>query len=312
MELRGYLYKKLKPKHQKNIDDFLRNLRLLEVQENNKIAMKVHKSRPKKTQHRKIRSAQKLSKERMQKKEHTPQEIEEMKRLKEQQDLENFEIQLIGKKRVSPFHIKDLYFDCFAKKYGLGDEDELNKFRNIIGKRKIDSENFESEINEHYEKEQKRKGLEKFTDSGGNEKWGTKIQIRNWKEIELGLGDNFQSTNSQDFEELMGKLLGKMGFREVEVTRATKDYGIDIIAKRGNQKIAFQCKKWQGGVVSNKDVRDAMAGALSYNATKLIFITTSRFTKEAENQVDMTMERMKIELWGKDKLKSLVREYLIE
>src|SRR3989338_3053038 len=168
------------------------------------------------------------------------------------------------------------------------------------------------DVESHFEKMQVGKGLEKFTDEEGNVKWGTPEQVKKWKEIELGLEDNFQSIHWSDFEKMMGTLLEKMGYRNVSVTRRTGDYGIDIVAKKRNSLVAVQCKKWKGGVVGNKDIRDAVAGAFSYNAKKLIFITSAKFTKEAIEQTRMANSSLSIELWDKDKLKELIREYFIE
>lgn len=48
-----------------------------------------------------------------------------------------------------------------------------------------------------------------------------------------------------DYEHLVGEYFRRLGYR-VTVTPASNDYGIDIIATRGNEKIAIQAKMYGG------------------------------------------------------------------
>lgn len=256
----------------------------------------------------------KQSEELKRKREEKQRKLEERRRerelRKQKMELEQFEKNLIGKKKVSPFNIKDFYLDSYVKKYG-DKREYLENLRKVLEEKGIKLDKpLEHVIYEHFEKEQKRKGLEKFVDSEGNEKWGTKEQIKKWKEIDLGLADNFSSISPKDFEEMMAKLLEKMGYRDVKVTKSTGDYGVDIIAKKRNRTIAVQCKKWRGGVVGNKDIQSAVGAASYYHAKKLIFITTARFTKEAIEQAEDSS--LEVELWDKDELGQMIREYLIK
>ena len=47
-------------------------------------------------------------------------------------------------------------------------------------------------------------------------------------------------------------------------------------------KVAFQCKRWNAGVVARKEI-DAFRGAIQGEYEQGIFFTTSSFTKEAMN-----------------------------
>ena len=44
------------------------------------------------------------------------------------------------------------------------------------------------------------------------------------------------------FEKHTGLLLQKNGFNNVEITKASGDYGCDVIASKDYVKYAFQCK----------------------------------------------------------------------
>lgn len=101
----------------------------------------------------------------------------------------------------------------------------------------------------------------------------------------------------RDFEKLIGFLLEKEGWI-VEVTRGTKDGGIDIISKKidsiiGEVKTIWQAKKYRpGNHVTLKDVRELSAVRESVHATKGIIVTTTRLTKDAIEWVKEDIYRL--------------------
>lgn len=90
-------------------------------------------------------------------------------------------------------------------------------------------------------------------------------------------------SNGLDFERQVHALLKKMGF-EAEVTRASGDGGIDIIAHSREHitggKYIVQCKDWSSPV-GEPPVRDLYGVVTAENANKGILITTSTFTAPA-------------------------------
>lgn len=58
----------------------------------------------------------------------------------------------------------------------------------------------------------------------------------------LDLLDNMEG---HEFEYAVADLLRHNGFREVQVTQASNDYGIDILAKRKNTSYAMQKIFWK-------------------------------------------------------------------
>lgn len=88
------------------------------------------------------------------------------------------------------------------------------------------------------------------------------------------------------FEHFCMELLTQLGFRNVAVTRRSGDGGIDGYGdfRQGavSIKSAFQAKRWADNPVRRPDI-DRLRGAIQGDYDHGVFITTSRFTKEAEN-----------------------------
>ena len=96
--------------------------------------------------------------------------------------------------------------------------------------------------------------------------------------------------SSYAFEHLVVKLLIKMGYGSMEensnaVTPRSGDEGIDGIVsadKFGFDSIYIQAKQWKhDNVVGRPEINKFMGALAGQGATKGIFITTSRFSKEA-------------------------------
>lgn len=89
--------------------------------------------------------------------------------------------------------------------------------------------------------------------------------------------------NGLDFERQVHALLKKMGL-EAEITRASADGGIDIIAHSREHitggKYVIQCKDWSKPV-GEPPVRDLYGVVTAENANKGILMTTSTFTAPA-------------------------------
>ena len=126
----------------------------------------------------------------------------------------------------------------------------------------------------------------------GLRKWmgeGLAYQIeRQNREIERKLLSHVQKLTAEEFEELIGRLLGEMGFEEVEVTSHIGDRGIDIrgtlvVGDVIRTKMAVQAKKWKGNVGS-PTVRE-VRGSLGAHEQGMI-ITTSDFSKGAEKEAE--------------------------
>lgn len=93
-----------------------------------------------------------------------------------------------------------------------------------------------------------------------------------------------KSLNPYEFEKFCRNLLEVYGFLDLSVTQKSRDGGIDGYGKLkiglAYMKVAFQCKRWNTGSVSRKEI-DAFRGAIQGEYEQGIFFTTSTFTKEA-------------------------------
>ena len=93
----------------------------------------------------------------------------------------------------------------------------------------------------------------------------------------------------------------KNGFEKVEVTKASGDFGADIIAFKEEIKYAIQCKKYSNPV-GVKAIQETMGSKAIYNCHIGVVLTNSTFTKQATK---LTKEN-NIVLWDSTKLKELI------
>lgn len=106
-----------------------------------------------------------------------------------------------------------------------------------------------------------------------------------------------------EFEYYCADLLRRAGFLEVEVTRGSGDYGVDILAERDGVTYAVQCKRYDGPV-GVKAVQEAYAGRDYYDRMVGAVMTNQYFTRPA---VDVA-RKLKILLWDRGYLESMLEE----
>jgi restriction system protein len=94
------------------------------------------------------------------------------------------------------------------------------------------------------------------------------------------------------FEKVVGKLLSNMGYGDCTITPGSGDKGVDGIVsqdKLGLERIFFQAKRYgEGNYVTAHDVRDFVGTLDLHGVNKGIFITTSRFPKDTEANLQKT------------------------
>lgn len=102
--------------------------------------------------------------------------------------------------------------------------------------------------------------------------------------------------NSRKFEILLADILEVFGF-EIELTKHTRDGGIDLIAIKHNdilgvQKYLLEAKRWRNKV-GVQPVRSLVFLHGYHKASKSILVTTSEFTKgawELQNEFKYTLD----------------------
>lgn len=109
--------------------------------------------------------------------------------------------------------------------------------------------------------------------------------------------------DGHDFEYFCAELLEKHGFIDVEVTRGSGDYGVDILAEKDGVTYAIQCKRYTAPV-GVEAVQQVYAGREYYDRMVGAVMTNQYFTAPA---VDAA-KKLKILLWDRGYMDSMMEE----
>ena len=107
------------------------------------------------------------------------------------------------------------------------------------------------------------------------------------------LKEDIEKIEPISFEYFIGDLFTKLGYK-TRVTEKSKDFGGDIIAKKGKEITVIQVKHrdsndWN---VSNDAVQQAVAAMPVYKGTKSMVVTNGIFTEHAYKQASYTNTAM--------------------
>lgn len=128
-----------------------------------------------------------------------------------------------------------------------------------------------------------------------------KLLIRGYKKgRRAGAIDEMEG---HDFEYFCAELLEKRGFIDVEVTRGSGDYGVDILAEKEGVTYAIQCKRY-AAPVGVEAVQQVYAGRDYYDRMVGAVMTNQYFTASAVEAA----KRLKILLWDRGYLDSMLEE----
>lgn len=116
-------------------------------------------------------------------------------------------------------------------------------------------------------------------------------------------GRQLDEMEGYDFEYFCADLLQQHGFIEVEVTKTSGDYGIDILAEKEGVTYAIQCKRYHDPV-GVKAIQEAYAGRDFYDCMVGAVMTNQYFTQPA---VDAA-RKLKILLWDREYIESMMEE----
>lgn len=83
----------------------------------------------------------------------------------------------------------------------------------------------------------------------------------------------------EDFENYVAAKLRAAGYR-VATTRTTGDFGVDLIARKGRQRMAVQCKR-HGRRVGTAAVQQVVAGARLHGCSSTMVVSNQEFTPAA-------------------------------
>lgn len=105
----------------------------------------------------------------------------------------------------------------------------------------------------------------------------------------------------REFEEYVAALFCKLGY-QAYVTHQSRDFGVDVVAKRGGERIAIQVKRY-AKPVSLGGVQQAVTGMHKFNCNKAMVVTNNYFTPGAKELANHSS----CELVDRDGLAGLIR-----
>lgn len=114
---------------------------------------------------------------------------------------------------------------------------------------------------------------------------------------------NIEEMSGIEFEIFCQELLKNNSFHHVELTKASNDYGVDILAMKNCQLYAIQCKKYKSKV-GIEAVRQVATGCTYYDQDIAVVLTNSTFSSQAINLAKI----LDVELWDQQKLQLLMKK----
>lgn len=91
-----------------------------------------------------------------------------------------------------------------------------------------------------------------------------------------------KAMDGYEYERYVADLLRRQGFRNIQLTAKTGDYGVDLLATHGRHRYAVQCKYYTGAV-GGFAVQEAVAGMAYYDCDRALVVTNSYLTQGAHN-----------------------------
>ncbi len=106
-----------------------------------------------------------------------------------------------------------------------------------------------------------------------------------------------------DFEFFCADLLRSQGFIDVEVTRGSGDFGVDILAEKDGVTYAVQCKRYSGPVGVEAVLR-TYGGLAYYERMVGAVMTNQYFTSPAVEAA----KKLRILLWDRGYMDAMIEE----
>ena len=106
-----------------------------------------------------------------------------------------------------------------------------------------------------------------------------------------------------EFERYVYEILKRIGYKHIQLTKKSGDYGIDILASYKGVRYAFQCK-YYSKPVGVSAIQQAYSGCEYYGYDEAVVVTNQTFTRQAH---DLALKNGVI-LWDGDKLMKMRRK----
>ncbi len=95
-----------------------------------------------------------------------------------------------------------------------------------------------------------------------------------------GEDEDIDNMSGTDFEDFIAEILHRSGIEVLELTKASGDFGADIIVLYEGERTAVQCKRYSRPI-GVKAVQEAVSSKDYYKCTRSAVITNSTFTRQA-------------------------------
>ena len=100
-------------------------------------------------------------------------------------------------------------------------------------------------------------------------------------ESQRGL-ETLRGISWREFEELVGEAYRRRGYAVAETGGGGADGGVDLVLRKGSERLLVQCKHWKVQKVSVKVVRELFGVVSADGATGGILISSGTYTQEAK------------------------------
>lgn len=109
--------------------------------------------------------------------------------------------------------------------------------------------------------------------------------------------------SGKEFESFTASLLSGLKYRNIELTKASNDQGVDVVAEKDGVRYAIQCKRYASNL-GNKPVQEVHTGKYLYHCDVGVVLTNQYFTVGAKQAAEMTGTL----LWDRDYLLQMLNE----
>ena len=113
----------------------------------------------------------------------------------------------------------------------------------------------------------------------------------------------FDFMDGLEFEKFCATLLSKNGYKNIKVTKASGDQGLDIIAIKGGTQYGIQCKCYANDV-GNKAVMEVHSGISFYKCDLAVVMSNRYYTKAAKALAKKTS----VILWDRNDLLDMIEK----
>ena len=108
------------------------------------------------------------------------------------------------------------------------------------------------------------------------------------------------------FQDFMCEVLKANGFTDVSVTGQAGDQGGDLLAKRNDEQLVIQAKRYSiDRKVTNSAVQEVIGAIAYYNANKGVVVTNSFYTQSAKELAKVN----NVELWDRNDVIEFLNVY---